>query len=203
VIGDRAIEQALVAFQKAAQLSPGNARPFRLDHFGIPGCDQVRRAADLGVVIATQPPFPFRRSRRDGVYESRLGADRVKRAYPLRELLDAGLLVSGGSDSSVMPADYMLGIHSAVHHPYPEQRLTREEAFRLYTYNGACVGFEESEKGSLELGKLGDVVVLDQDPFGVPDDEIKDVVVDLTIKGGEIVFDRLRGRESAASAASA
>jgi predicted amidohydrolase YtcJ len=200
-IGDRAIEQALVAFEKAASGRPALERPFRLDHFGIPTPDQVRRAATLGVVIATQPPFPFRRSRPGGVYESRLGTARVKRAYPLRELLDAGLLVAGGSDSSVMPADYMLGVHSAVNHPFPDQRLTREEALQLYTHNGACMGFEESEKGALEIGKLGDVVVLGKDPLGAPEAEIKDIPVDLTIKGGEVVYDRLQGHRVGASGA--
>ncbi len=191
VIGDRAIEQALLAFEKCAGVRPRDDMPFRLDHFGVPTRNQVHRAADLGVVIATQPPFPFRRSQPGGVYESRLGKERLARAYALRDFLDAGLLVAGGSDSSVMPADYMLGIHSAVNHPNPSQRLTREEAFRLYTRNAACLGFEAAEKGSLEIGKLGDVVVVGQDPFRVPDDALKDIPVHMTIKGGEIVFDGL------------
>jgi predicted amidohydrolase YtcJ len=189
-IGDRAIEQALVAFEAAARQDPPIERPFRLDHFGVPTRDQVTRAAALGVVIATQPPFPFRRSCPGGVYESRLGKERVQRAYPLRELKDAGLLVAGGSDSSVMPADYMFGIHSAVNHPYADQRLTPAEALQLYTLDAARLGFEESQKGTLTVGKLGDVVVLDNDPLAVAPTAIQDIRVEMTIRGGEVVFDR-------------
>jgi predicted amidohydrolase YtcJ len=195
VIGDAAIEQALVAFELAAAHCPGAGRRFRLDHFGVPAVEQVDRAASMQVDIATQPPFAFRRAQPGGVYESRVGPARIKRAYPLRDLLDAGLLVGGGSDSSVMSPDYMLGIHSAVNHPNQEQRLTLQEAFELYTRNGARIGFEEAEKGSLEIGKLGDMVVLSQDPFDVPHEEIKDISVDMTIRGGEVVFDRQVGHE--------
>ena len=95
-----------------------------------------------------------------------------------------------------MPPDYMLGIHSAVNHPNPEQRLTLREAFELYTRNGACIGFEEADKGSLEIGKLGDLVVLSQDPFAVPQEEIQAISVDMTVKDGEVVFDRLQGHET-------
>lgn len=191
-IGDRSIEQALLAFEAAASRPLPIDRPFRLDHFGVPTPAQIARAADLGVVIATQPPFPFRRSRPGGVYESRLGATRVRRAYPLRELLDAGLLVTGGSDSSVMPADYMLGLHSAVNHPHADQRLSPLEALQLYTLDAARLGFEESQKGTLAVGKLGDVVVLDNDPLAVAETAIQDIRVEMTIKGGEVVFDQQR-----------
>jgi hypothetical protein len=196
VIGDAAIEQALTAFEFASAKIPGAGRRYRLDHFGVPSKEHVARAAALQVDIATQPPFAYRRAAPGGVYESRLGTTRIRRAYPLRDLLEAGLLVGGGADSSVMSPDYMLGIHSAVNHPYPEQRLTVEEAFELYTRNGALLGFEEADKGSLERGKLGDMVVLDRDPFQIPSVEIKDIAVDMTIKGGEVVFDRLMGLET-------
>jgi len=191
-IGDAAIEQGLVAFEAASRRYPGAGGRFRLDHFGVPTPEQIERAAALKVDIATQPPFAFRRAWPGGVYASRLGDARIKQAYPLRDLLNAGLLVGGGSDSSVMSPDYMLGIHSAVNHPNPEQRLTLREAFELYTHNGARMGFEEADKGSLEIGKLGDLVVLSQDPFGVPQDKIKDISVDMTVKDGEVVFDQLQ-----------
>ena len=72
------------------------------------------------MVIATRPPFPFRRSRHDGLF-TRLGAEKSSGPTPCVSSW-MGLLVAGGSDSSVMPADYMLGIHSAVNHPFPDQR---------------------------------------------------------------------------------
>ena len=112
-IGDRAIEQALDCFEAACKGGGIPDRQFRLDHFGLPTIDQVRRAADLGVLVSTQPTFPYLRGGPGSVYEARIGKERVPRAYPLRELLDAGILVAGGSDSNVLPADVMLGIHAA------------------------------------------------------------------------------------------
>ena len=149
-IGDRAIEQALSAFKAVVEKGTTTDRIFRLDHFGIPDPVHIQIAADLGIIVSTQPTFPYMRGGPGSVYESRLGPDRESRAYPLRELLDAGLLVGGASDSDVLPADVMLGIHSAVNHPHELQRLTVDEAIRLYTLNAARMEFEEDSKGSSE-----------------------------------------------------
>jgi predicted amidohydrolase YtcJ len=189
-IGDRAIEQALDCFEAACRGRGIPDRRFRLDHFGLPTIDQVRRAADLGVLISTQPTFPYLRGGPGSVYETRIGKERVARAYPLRELLDAGLLVAGGSDSNVLPADVMLGIHAAAHHPNESERISAEEALRLYTENAARSELEEGERGTLALGKSGDMIVVGDDPCAVPPDRIRQIEVIMTVVEGRMVYQK-------------
>ncbi|MGB9333832.1 MAG: amidohydrolase family protein, partial [Candidatus Acidiferrales bacterium] len=101
------------------------------------------------------------------------------------------------SDVPVTPLSPWWGIWAAVARKdlatgevlAPEERLTISEALRLYTYNGAYAGFEEKSKGTLELGKLADFIVVDRDVLSVPTDELKDVQVVKTFVGGEMVFD--------------
>lgn len=189
-IGDRAIEQALDCFEAACGGPRLPDRACRLDHFGLPSRDQVRRAADLGVVVCTQPTFPYLRGAPGSVYAARLGEQRVARVYPLREMLDAGTLVAGGSDSNVLPADVPLGIHAAVNHPYEDQRISPEEAVRLYTVMAARCAFEEDQRGTLAPAKSGDMIVLDIDPIAAHHDRIKDARVMMTIVEGRVVFQR-------------
>ena len=193
-IGDRAIEQALSAFEAVSKGSRTLDRCFRIDHFGLPDPIQVRRARDLGVVIASQPAFPYRRGGPGSVYESRLGPSRERRAYPFREFFDAGLLVAGGSDSVVLPADLMLGIHGSVNHPHETQRLTVDEAIRLYTVNPARFEYKEDVKGILSIGKAGDLTVLDKNPYEVDPKEIENILVMMTVVNGLIVYDRSANR---------
>jgi len=162
----------------------------RLDHFGLPTIDQVRRAADLGVLVSTQPTFPYLRGGPGSGYETRIGKERVARAYPLRELLDAGLLVAGGSDSNVLPADVMLGIHAAANHPNESQRISAEEALRLYTENAARSEFEEGERGTLTPGKSGDMIVVGEDPCTVPPGRIKDIKIITTVVEGRVAYQK-------------
>jgi predicted amidohydrolase YtcJ len=187
-IGDRSIEQALNCFEAACAGRDLPDRRFRLDHFGLPSKNQIRRAARLGVVISTQPTFPTLRGGPGSVYETRIGKERVARAYPLRELLDAGLLVAGGSDSNVLPADVMLAFHSAVNHPNESERISVEDVVRLYTENAARSEFEEKERGNLAVGKCGDMIVVDDDPCAVRPDRIKDIKVVMTVVDGRLVY---------------
>lgn len=187
-IGDRAIEQALAAFETVLGEGHAPERGLRIDHFGLPGPEQVKKAADLGIVISTQPTFPYLRGGPGSVYESRLDQKRECRAYPFRELLDAGLLVAGGSDSDVLPAEIMLGLHGAVNHPHERQRLTVDEAIRLYTVNAARIGFEEDTKGTLAVGKVGDLIVLDRSPCDAETKEIRDISIMMTVVNGVAVY---------------
>jgi hypothetical protein len=187
-IGDASIEQALGCYAAACRGRSLPDRRFRLDHFGLPSREHVRRAADLGVVVSTQPTFPHLRGGPGSVYETRIGKERVARAYPLRELLDAGVLVAGGSDSNVLPADFMLAVHSAANHPNPDERITVEQTLRLYTENAARSDFEEADRGSLAVGKCGDMIVVGKDPCAVPPDTIRDIPIVMTVVDGRVVY---------------
>jgi hypothetical protein len=102
--------------------------------------------------------------------------------------VESGLLVGAGSDSPVTPLRPLLGVHSAVNHSNPAERVDPLTALRLFTLNNAQLGFEEKEKGSLTPGKLADLVVLGADPLQIGPSEIKDIPVELTIVGGQVVY---------------
>ncbi|KNZ42239.1 amidohydrolase [Acetobacterium bakii] len=187
-IGQRGIVQALNCLERAIQIYPKEDHRFRIEHFGFPDEQDIKRAATLGVVISTQPAFTYLRGGPESVYEDRVGNKRNSRAYPLREFLDAGIVVGGGSDSSVTPIDPVMGIHAAVNPPYAQNAITPEEALRLFTIDGAYCAKEEAVRGSLTPGKAGDITVLSQNPLDVPPEKIKDIKVELTIYQGKVVY---------------
>lgn len=118
-----------------------------------------------------------------------LGEERAARSDPVRSLVEAGIPVGGGSDSTVTPMQPLYGVYSAVNHSNPAERLDIKRALQLYTLDNAALAFEEDEKGSLEVGKLGDLVVLAQDPFEIDPRQIVDIPVEMTVIGGEIVYE--------------
>jgi predicted amidohydrolase YtcJ len=126
----------------------------------------------------------------------RLGPERAKSgAYLWRALLDSGVVIANGTDTPVEDVDPIASFHASVTRwmadgtPfYPGQRMTREEALRSYTLNGAYAAFEEDVKGSITPGKLADVVVLSKDILKVPEAEIATAKVVLTILGGKVRF---------------
>jgi predicted amidohydrolase YtcJ len=185
-IGECAIGTAIRAIQR----SSGGAcdHRHRIEHFGVPTKRHIEQAARLGIAVATQPAFPFLRGGPGKIYEQRLGPARDRRAYPLRELVEANILVAGGSDSNVTPADPLLGIHSCVNHPHPDQRLNAHQALCLFTLNGARIAFEENERGSIVDGKVADCVVLDRDPLRTDSEELKEIKVLMTVSRGSVVF---------------
>ncbi len=190
VIGERAAWTALNAYERALELHPekkGKAK-LRLEHFGWQIESDFARAAAMDVRISTQPAFTYLRGGAGSVYRSRLGEEREKRGYPLRQMLDAGLCVGGGSDSDISPMDALLGIHAAVNPPYPENAVTPYEAVRMYTSEGAKSGWEDDYKGKLIAGMQADMVVLDADPMTVNPQTIKDITVKGTIRKGDLVY---------------
>lgn len=187
-IGDAAIEQLLRAYEKALRSYPRNDHRHRFEHFSIPTDDQIRRAAVIGCAICVQPSFDFFTRK---MMPIRLGEERFGRSYPLRTLLEAGLLVAGGSDSSITPLNPMLGVYGARCHTHAYQRLEIYEAIKLFTLNAAAIGFEEMDKGSITPGKLADFTVVSEDPFASEPELLKDIQVDITILGGRIVYSRL------------
>jgi predicted amidohydrolase YtcJ len=186
-IGERAIDVYLDAIERVGA-DPLRFR-HRIDHFGVPTDAAIARAAHLGVMVPTQPAFPFLRGGPGSIYERRLGPERDRRAYPLRSLVHAGVIVGGGSDCPVVPGEPLLGLHSCVNHPYPEQRLQPLEALRLYTVNNAYLAFEEHLRGTIEVGRSADFVCLDHSPLDVAPDRIRDLNVLLTVSRGVAVYD--------------
>jgi len=122
----------------------------------------------------------------------RLSPERANRRHPYRKIVDAGLLVAGGSDSDVTPIDPLAGIHTLVNHSVHSRRLNVMEALFLFTINASEIANEEKSKGTIEPGKLADLVVLGDDPLTANPANLKDIPVEMTIVGGRIVYDAHR-----------
>ena len=128
----------------------------------------------------------------------RLGAKRAEEgAYVWRKLMESGAVISNGTDVPVEAVDPIACFYATVTRKqadgapfFPDQRMTREEALRSYTVNGAYAGFEEGIKGSLAPGKLADIAVLSKDILACPEEEIRSAEVLFTIVGGRILYKR-------------
>jgi predicted amidohydrolase YtcJ len=185
-VGDAAVEQALNAYEAALERHPRDDHRHRIEHCEVIREEQIERARRLGVALAIQPPFNHYWDHT--TYYASIGEERASRVDPVATLMRPGLLVAGGSDSTVTPLGPLIGVHAAVNHSLPSERVSIEQALELYTVNAARIGFEEQEKGSLQAGKLGDLVVLAADPFAVDPGQLIEIPVEMTVIGGEIVF---------------
>lgn len=198
-IGDRANDWLLDAFRSARALNGPKDRRFRIEHAQHLTEEAIRRIAQDGVIASMQPYHAID----DGRWaEKRIGPERIKTTYAFRDLLDAGARITFGSDWTVAPIDPLLGIYAAVTRRtidganpqgwVPEQKITVEEALVAYTANNAYAGFLERELGTIEPGKLADLVVLSGDLLEVDPARIPELKVDLTIVEGKVVYRRER-----------
>ena len=193
-IGDKANRETLNIFEEAFRVFPGDhAKRWRVEHAQHLHRDDIPRFAKLGVIASMQAIH----CTSDAVYVvQRLGQRRAAEgAYVWRDLLDSGAMVINGTDAPVENLSPMECIYAAVTRKlpsgiafFPAQRMTREEALKSYTVSAAYGAFEEDEKGSLEPGKLADIVVLSKDITTCPDREILQATVIHTIIGGALRY---------------
>jgi predicted amidohydrolase YtcJ len=195
-IGDRANREVLNVYEEVFNEhgNPPDLR-WRIEHAQHLHPDDVHRFADLGVIAAMQGVH----ATSDGPWiPRRLGDDRAESgAYVWRDLLDAGVIIGNGTDVPVEDADPIACFYSSVSRRladgsvfYPEQRMTREEALRSYTMANAYASFEEDVKGSITPGKYADIVILSENIMTVPEEQIPNARVDVTILGGKVVYRR-------------
>ena len=194
-IGDNAIRTQLNIFERISKENGDKDRRFRIEHAQHIAPQDIPRFAQLKVIPSMQPYHAID----DGRYaEKYLGRERCKTTYAFKSLFDAGATIAFGSDWFVAPPAPLEGIYAAVtrrtlddKNPngwFPEQKITVEQALKAYTVNAAYASFEEKDKGSLEVGKLGDFVLLGTDIRTISPEKIKDVKVVMTVIGGKIVF---------------
>jgi predicted amidohydrolase YtcJ len=192
-IGDAAIEQAVGVWERVYRAldSRGRrhfrARRHRLEHFEMASTDHVERAAALGLAISIQPAFDSTWGGEEGMYQRRLGSERARRMNPFRTLIERGIEVGGGSDSPVTPLDPMLGVWALENHHNAAQRLSREQAVRIFTVGSARLG-HQLKKGRLEPGAAADFAAYEADPLDVPDP--RDLRPVLTVSRGRDVYAR-------------
>jgi predicted amidohydrolase YtcJ len=148
--------------------------------------EQITRIKEMNIIASMQPNFVGQWGLAGGMYDHRLGRERTMMMNPFGSLEKQGVRLVFGSDC--MPFNPLYGIHWAVNAPYPVQQISPEEAFKAYTIGGAYASFEEDKKGTIEIGKLADLVMLDGNPFTDPA-EIIDMSVQMTIFDGEVVYE--------------
>ncbi|GIM48075.1 amidohydrolase [Collibacillus ludicampi] len=189
--GDRAIEMYLNCVEKALEEAPRENHRHRIEHAGISMPDLQKRMKQLGVIPIPNPPFPYEYGE---IYVHNYG-ERVNYMYPVRDFIDEGIIAAGGSDAPVTDYNPLLGIHVAVNRKSQSglsigknQSVSVLEAIKLYTWNGAYASFEENIKGSIEVGKLADLVVLNDSILNIDQTKIKEVKVELTMVDGEILY---------------
>jgi len=188
-IGDGGIEEALNAYEAAIEEHPREDHRHRIEHCEILTEEQILRIKRLGVVPSMQPNFVGEWGGPGGMYDQRLGSERLSLNNQYRRFLDEGIRVAFGSDCGFCPPwpmNPLYGLWAAMRHPLEGSRITLEEAVMCYTLDAAYASFEEGIKGSVEPGKLADIAVLSEDLTAIHPDEIKDVTVDLTMVGGRI-----------------
>lgn len=194
VIGERAIEVALNAHEYAFKKTGNNTLRHRLEHVELPTASHLNRSKALNLIYSMQPAYEYYWGGADKMYFKRLG-DRYKLTNPFDKIIEKGITICGGSDSDVTPANPIMGIHSAVNHPVEEHRTTIMDAIKMFTINSAYAMFEEDIKGSLEVGKLADIVILSDDIMSIPAKHIKDITVKATIKSGNVLFNIINQRD--------
>jgi predicted amidohydrolase YtcJ len=196
VVGDLGIDHVLDAFEAADKEKSIRDRRFILIHASLIRPEQMERAHRLGVRIDFQNVFMWDKA---ATVERFLGRATADRAVPTKTLIEKMGIDSlgAGTDFPVNPINPLLNMYIMVTRKDPNgnvygpsEAISREQALRLYTSAAAHYTFEEGRKGTLETGKLGDLVVLSADYMSVPEDQIKDIKADVTIVGGKVVFQR-------------
>jgi predicted amidohydrolase YtcJ len=196
-IGDRANRSILDMFEKLEKENGAIDRRLRIEHAQHLSPSDIPRLASLKVIASVQPYHAID----DGRWaDKRIGAERAKTTYAFRSLLDAGAILAFGSDWFVAPMNALQGIYAAAtrrtldgRYPggwVPEQKISVKEALHAYTVGSAYASMEEHIKGSLEPGKLADMVVLSSDILDIDPIQIENVKVEMTIFDGKIVFER-------------
>ncbi|MGH7796647.1 MAG: amidohydrolase [Candidatus Binatia bacterium] len=194
-IGDKAFDMALDAYENAIEHSPRKDHRHRIEHMGnwLATPKLIQRMVRSGIVAIPNIAFAYYIG--DAILDC-VGERRLTKAFPFRTLLRNGVIIAGGSDSpGYWPVDPLRDIATAASRKMrwgdvwvPEERISVSEAFAMHTTTASWVGFEENEKGTLEVGKLADIAVVAEDPFAIAPEKIRELEVEMTLVGGEVKY---------------
>lgn len=188
-VGDRGIDLLIKAYKKVLKDNPKENHRHRIEHFELPNEEHLNLVSELNLNLSLQPSFLYFWGGKNKLYDKLLGEERAKRIIPLKSIIKKDIIAGGGSDSSVTPIDPFLGIYSALTHPNPEERITLQEALKMFTYNSAYIGFLEKEKGTIEKDKHADLIILKKDIFELESiEELLTIDVIATISKGKFVY---------------
>ena len=194
-IGDKAFDMALDAYENAIDHSPRKDHRHRIEHMGnwLATPKLIQRMVRSGIVAIPNIAFAYYIG--DAILDC-VGERRLTKAFPFRTLLKNGVIIAGGSDSpGYWPVDPLRDIATAASRKMrwgdvwvPEERISVNEAFAMHTTTASWVGFEEKEKGTLEVGKLADIAVVAEDPFAIAPEKIRELKVEMTLVGGAVKY---------------
>jgi predicted amidohydrolase YtcJ len=185
-IGDRAVENAIFAYEHALKQCPRKDHRHRIEHCSVLSPELIKRMKKLELVASVQPHFVVS----DFWAQDRLGEKRIRWVFPFRTLLNEGIIVASGSDCPVETISPIMGIWAASRKRENQEELTVNEALETYTCNAASASFDEEKRGTIEPGKLADLTMLSKDITKIPVESIKDVETEMTIVDGKVVYVR-------------
>ncbi len=190
--GDVTIQMVLDAYERALKTKPKPNHRFRIEHCTLVNPEILSRMKAMGVIPTPFCSYVYWHSDKMPDY----GEDRLEWMFAMRSFLDHGIPATGSSDYTPGPFEPLMGIQSSVTRKGrdgkiwgPSQKITVDEAVRCYTRNSAYAAFEEHLKGSIEAGKLADLVVLAGDPYKADPETILDIPVEKTMVGGRWVWE--------------
>ena len=197
-IGDKSVRLALDAYQEAAEVNhTRDARP-RIEHIETISARDIPRFGKLGVIASFQPLHAYPDDNALHVWARNAGPERTQRAWVWHSIESTGGVLAFGSDWPVVTLNPWPGVQNALTRRtregdprggfVPRERITLEEAIKAYTLGAAFAGHREKTEGSLEPGKLADLIVASQDLFKIDPDQIANTEVLLTMVGGKVVY---------------
>jgi hypothetical protein len=201
--GDGSVNLLLDVFKEVDRKKSIKDRRFSIIHGNFFSTEAIDIMRELGVYANVQAAWFYKDA---DAMVSILGNKRVESFHPNRSMIDAGVMINGGSDhmvkwdanTSINPYNPFLAMWAMISRKTwrgtvvgPDEAVTREEALRIYTINNAFASFEESLKGSIEPGKLADMAILTDDYLSCPEDDIKNIEAFITITGGKIVYSKM------------
>jgi predicted amidohydrolase YtcJ len=191
---ENAVNAACKVIQYALEKIPAKDHRHRIEHCSVCPLELALKIASLGITVVTQPAFIYFHGER---YLATVPDEQLKHLYPIKTLLDQGINVAASSDCPIVSPDPLIGIHAAMHRLSAtgdiiggRERIQPTAALQMYTLNAARATFEETIKGSITPGKLADLVVLNADPTRPRANEFRNLQVDKTIIGGEVVWEK-------------
>lgn len=193
-VGDKAVTMIVNAIEKALIQCPKKDHRHRIEHCAMVNDELLSRIQKLGIIPITNPIFLYEFG--DG-YMVNYGKERAFKMFTSKSFFDRDIKVAGSSDCPITFSNPILNMHLAINRQTQSgqlinsnERVSISQALQMFTINGAFASFEENIKGSIETGKLADLVVLSQSLYGTAADKIKEITVDMTIIDGKIVYEK-------------
>ena len=184
-IGDKAFDQAARALKTALDDFPRTDHRHGIIHACLPTAEGMAICRDYHIQLPMQIAFDNWRQEPPTYTEALLGKERNAALNPIRSIMESGCTVSFGSDAPCTAPDPIVWLYKAVNHSNPSQSVSIREALRMATFNGYLASFDEKERGSLETGKIADMVILSANPYELSPDRLMELKVEKLILGGK------------------